>query len=389
MSVDWTNQRTNIADFVQQWEMTEQTKEQTMHTLFSNERGLNKPNNKPPRLCSTMREDWTNPRTNLADFVQQWERTEQTKEQTSQTLFNNERGLNKPKNKPCRLCSAMREDWTNQRTNLCILCSSMREDWTNHRTKLCILCSSMREDWTNQRTNFVQQWERTEQTKEQTLQTLFSNERGLKKPKNKPCRLCSSMREDWTNHRTKLCILCSSMREDWTNQRTNFVQQWERIEQTKEQTSQTLFSNERGLNKPKNKPCRLCSTMREDLTNQRTNLADFVVLQWDMTEQTKEQTLQTLFSNERGLNKPKNKPCRLCSTMREDLTNQRTNLTDFVQQWERTEQTKEQTLQTLFNNERGLNKPKNKPPRLCSAMREDWTNQRTNLADFVQQWERI
>ena len=40
----------------------------------------------------------------------------------------------------------------------------------------------------------------------------------------------------------------------------------------------------------------------------------------------------------------------------------------------------------MFSNERGLNKPKNKPPRLCSAMREDWTNQRTNLADFVQ-WE--
>ena len=88
---------------------------------------------------------------------------------------------------------------------------------------------------------------------------MFSNERGLNKPKNKPCRLCSTMREDWTNQRTNLCRLCSSMREDWTNQRTNladFVQQWERIEQTKEQTSQTLFSNERLLNKS-HKACTL------------------------------------------------------------------------------------------------------------------------------------
>ena len=161
---------------------------------------------------------------------------------------------------------------------------------------------------------------------------MFSNERGLNKPKNKPCRLCSAMREDWTNQRTNL---------------------------------HTLFSNERGLNKPKNKP------------------SDFVQ-QWQRTEQTKEQTSQTLFSNERGLNKPKNKPCRLCSAMREDWTNQRTNLVDSVQQWERTEQTKEQTLHTLFSSERGLNKPKNKSCGLCSAMREDWTNQRTNLVDFVQ-----
>ena len=191
--------------------------------MFNNERGLNKPTNKPGRLCSIMR------------------------------------GLNKPKNKPPRLCSIMREDWTNQRTNL----TDFVQQWerTERRTNLA---------------DFVQQWERTEQT-----------------PKNKPCRLCSAMKEDWTNQRTNL---------------PDFVQQWERTEQTIEQTC-----------------------------------ADFVQ-QWERTEQTKEQTLQTLFSNERGLNKPKNKPCRLCSAMKEDWTNQRTNLPDFVQQWERTEQTKEQTL---------------------------------------------
>ena len=360
MREDWTNQKTNLADFVQQWERTEQTKEQTcayfvqqwerteqtLQTLFNNERGLNKPKNKPVQTLFSNERGLNKP-----------------KNKPVQTLFSNEIGLNKPKNKPCRLCSAMR-GLNKPKNKPCRLCSAMGDDWTNKRTNLADFVQQW-EDWTNQRTNladFVQQWETTELTKEQTLQTLFSNDRGLNKPKNKPRRLCSTMREDWTNQRTNLA---------------DFVQQWERTEQTKEQTLHTLFSNERRLNKPKNKPCRLCSAMREDWTTQRTNLADFVkqwedwtnqrtnlpdfVQQWERTEQTKEQTSQTLFSNERGLNKPKNTPCRHCSAMREDWTNQRTKLADFVQQWERTEQTKEQNLQTLFSNERGLNKPKNKP----------------------------